>query len=295
MVKDIFAKKTNILLLIAPALLLLGIFVGYPFIKIIIMSLQKTDGLTPATFVKFDQYKKIFADSAFWRANLASLWLCLLAVVFNAVLGVFIAVVLNGLSKKIQKFCRTSYIMPMVLSVSVISQLWLAIYHADWGILNAFLHLVGLDCWQNAWLSNPHTAMVCVAIVGMWWMFGMDFLMAYSGINNIPKQFYEAAELDGASKFQSAIHITIPLLKNVIKTCFIISATGGFFTFPQVYIMTGGGPGDLTQTIMIYMYRQAFSNQRYGRAAAVALISIIETCIILFVLQKAFKLIKSEE
>lgn len=295
MTKDIFAKKTNIFILIAPALLLLSVFVGYPFIQIIIMSFQKTDGLSPATFIKFGQYKKIFADSAFWRANLASLWLCLLAIIFNAVFGVFIAIILKELSNKIQKFCRTSYIMPMVLSVAVISQLWLAVYQADWGILNAFLHLVKLDCLQNQWLSNPHTAIICVAIVGMWWMFGMDFLMAYSGINNIPKQFYEAAKLDGASKFQIAIHVTIPLLKNVIKTCFIISATGGFFTFPQIYIMTGGGPGDLTQTIMIYMYRQAFSNQRYGRAAAVALIAIIETCIILFFLQKIFKFIKSEE
>lgn len=295
MTNDIFSNKRNITLLILPGLLLLSIFVGYPFLKIIIMSLQKTDGLSPAKFVAFEQYKKIFTDSSFLKANFSSFWLCFLAIIFNAVLGIFVAIILKGLSQKTQKFCRTSYIMPMVLSVSVISQLWLSIYHADWGILNAFLELIGLKSLQNQWLSNPNTAMICVAIVGMWWMFGMDLLMAFGGINDIPKHFYEAAELDGASKFQCAIHITIPLLKNIIKTCLIISATGGFFTFPQVFIMTGGGPGDLTQTIMIYMYRQAFSNQRYGRAASVAVIAILEMCLTLFVLNKVVRLIKSEE
>jgi ABC-type sugar transport system permease subunit len=291
----VLGNKRNIVILCLPAMLLLILFVIYPLFQIGVMSFQKTDGLSPAIFNGIANYKKLFGDESFIRANLQSIGLCFLAIVFNAFLGVFIAIVLSGLSKKAQKIIRTTYILPMVLSVSVISQLWLSIYHADWGLLNTFLTAIGLSSWTNQWLINPNTAMLCVAIVGMWWMFGMDLLLAFSGIKAIPETVYEAAELDGCSFWQMAVHITLPLLKNVTLTCVIISATGGLFTFPQVYIMTGGGPGDLTQTIMMYMYRQAFSNQRYGLSAAVAVVAIIEMSLLLLGIFWIFKKIPSAE
>jgi ABC-type sugar transport system permease subunit len=291
----VLGNKRNIVILCLPAMLLLILFVIYPLFQIGVMSFQKTDGLSPAIFNGIANYKKLFGDEPFIRANLQSIGLCFLAIVFNAFLGVFIAIVLSGLSKKAQKIIRTTYILPMVLSVSVISQLWLSIYHADWGLLNTFLTAIGLSSWTNQWLINPNTAMLCVAIVGMWWMFGMDLLLAFSGIKAIPETVYEAAELDGCSFWQMAVHITLPLLKNVTLTCVIISATGGLFTFPQVYIMTGGGPGDLTQTIMMYMYRQAFSNQRYGLSAAVAVVAIIEMSLLLLGIFWIFKKIPSAE
>lgn len=291
----VLGNKRNIVILCLPAMLLLILFVIYPLFQIGVMSFQKTDGLSPAIFNGIANYKKLFGDEPFIRANLQSIGLCFLAIVFNAFLGVFIAIVLSGLSKKAQKIIRTTYILPMVLSVSVISQLWLSIYHADWGLLNTFLTAIGLSSWTNQWLINPNTAMLSVAIVGMWWMFGMDLLLAFSGIKAIPETVYEAAELDGCSFWQMAVHITLPLLKNVTLTCVIISATGGLFTFPQVYIMTGGGPGDLTQTIMMYMYRQAFSNQRYGLGAAVAVVAIIEMSLLLLGIFWIFKKIPSAE
>jgi multiple sugar transport system permease protein/raffinose/stachyose/melibiose transport system permease protein len=291
----VLGNKRNIVILCLPAMLLLVLFVIYPLFQIGMMSFQKTDGLSPTVFYGFANYRKLFGDEPFIRANLQSIGLCFLAIVFNAMLGVFIAILLNGLSKKAQKIIRTTYILPMVLSVSVISQLWLSIYHADWGLLNTFLRTIGLSSLTNQWLINPNTAMLCVAIVGMWWMFGMDLLLAFSGIKAIPETVYEAAELDGCSFRQMTVHITLPLIKNITLTCVIISATGGLFTFPQVYIMTGGGPGDLTQTIMMYMYRQAFSNQRYGLGAAVAVIAIIEMSLLLFGIFWIFKKIPSDE
>jgi multiple sugar transport system permease protein/raffinose/stachyose/melibiose transport system permease protein len=253
------------------------------------MSFQKTDGLTPATFIGFKNYIQLFTDSAFKKANWASIGLCVLAVIFNAMLGIAVAILLCTLGKRIQKILRTAFLIPLVLSISVISQLWLTVYHADWGLLNEFLKKIGLGFLQNQWLINEKTAMICIAIVGMWWMFGMDLLLAYSGVKSIPESYYEAAEIDGADFLHTTRYITLPLLKDVAKVCFTISAIGGLYTFPQVYIMTGGGPGDLTQTVMMYMYRQAFSNQRYGLAAAVAVIAIFETCIILALIGRMFR------
>lgn len=291
----VLSNKLHISILCAPALILLAAFVIYPIINIVIMSLQKTNGLTPATFIGIDNFTKIFQDSSFWKANLSSVGLCFLAVVCNAFLAIAVSILLCTLGPRTQKILRTAFVIPLVLSISVISQLWLTIYHADWGLLNKLLEAAGLSFLQNEWLINPKTAMICIAVVGMWWMFGMDLLMAYSGIKAIPESYFEAAQLDGANFFHTVRYITLPLLKDVAKTCVTISAIGGLFTFPQVYIMTGGGPGDLTQTVMMYMYRQAFSNQRYGTAAAVGIVVIVETCIILGIVGILFKRGKDEE
>lgn len=289
----VLENKWYIFLLCLPAMALLVAFVLYPFLEIIIMSIQKTDGLTPAKFIGFSNFRKILTDDAFIRANLASIGLSALAIVCNALLAIAVSILICTLSPLTQKILRTAFVIPLVLSISVISQLWLTIYHADWGLLNTFLKNIGLGFLQNEWLINPKTAMICIAIVGMWWMFGLDLLLSYSGIKAIPESYFEAAQLDGANFLQSAYYITLPLLKDVTKMCITISAIGGLFTFPQVYIMTGGGPGDLTQTVMMYMYREAFSNQRYGVAAAVGIIVIIETCVILGIINWLFKRRKS--
>ena len=287
--KKVLGNKWYIFLLCAPAMLLLIAFVLYPILNIVVMSLQKTDGLTPAKFIGLKNFVQLFTDDGFMRANLASLGLCLLAVLCNAILAIAVSILLCTLGPKTQKILRTAFIIRLVLSISVISRLWLTIYHADWGLLNTILDKIGLGFLQNEWLINPKTAMICIAIVGMWWMFGMDLLMSYSGIKAIPESYFEAAQLDGAGFWQTVRHITLPLLKDVAKMCVTISAIGGLFTFPQVYIMTGGGPGDLTTTVMMYMYKQAFSNQRYGLAAAVGLVVILETCVVLAVINWLFK------
>lgn len=287
--KKVLGNKKYIFLMCAPALFLLAAFVIYPIINIVIMSFQKTNGLTPAKFIGIENFIQIFQDEAFLKANVASLGLCILAVIFNAILAIVVSILLCTLGKRTQKILRTAFVIPLVLSISVISQLWLTIYHADWGLLNHFLDFIGLGFFQNEWLINPKTAMICIAVVGMWWMFGMDLLMAYSGIKAIPESYFEAAQLDGAGFFNTVRYITLPLLRDVAKTCVTISAIGGLFTFPQVYIMTGGGPGDLTQTVMMYMYKQAFSNQRYGMASAVGIIVILETCVILGGISWMFK------
>ncbi len=287
--KKVLGNKWYIFLLCAPAMLLLTAFVLYPILNIVVMSLQKTDGLTPAKFIGLKNFVRLFTEDEFKRANWASLGLCLLAVLCNAILAIAVSILLCALNPKAQKILRTAFIIPLVLSISVISQLWLTIYHADWGLLNAMLNKMGLGFLRNEWLINPKTAMICIAIVGMWWVFGMDLMMAYSGIKAIPESYFEAAQLDGADFWQMVRYITLPLLKDVAKMCVTISAIGGLFTFPQVYIMTGGGPGDLTTTVMMYMYKQAFANQRYGLAAAVGLVLILETCVILAVINRLFQ------
>lgn len=224
--KKVLGNKWYIFLLSAPALILLAAFVVYPIFNIVVMSLQKTNGLTPPEWIGLENFKTLLQDEAFIRANLASLGLCLLAVLCNAVLAIIVSILLCTLGSRTQKILRTAFVIPLVLSISVISQLWLTIYHADWGLLNYFLKMIGLGFLQNEWLINPKTAMICIAIVGMWWMFGMDLLMSYSGIKAIPESYFEAAQLDGAGFFNTVRYITLPLLRDVAKTCVTVSAIG---------------------------------------------------------------------
>lgn len=293
--KNLLESKKNIFALITLPLLLFTTFVIYPLIRVFIMAFQNFDGFSTTTFIGLDNFRKILSDQSFMKANISSIFLMVLAIIFNVLLAVVFALIISGLSSGVQKFVRMALLIPMILSITVISQLWLTIYNNDWGLLNTLLDVLGLSSWQHQWLSDPKTAMVCIGVVGMWWTFGNGVLMISSGIKSISPSLFEAAAIDGASNLKIIRYITLPLLKGIIKTVLIMTSIGGLFTFPQVYIMTGGGPGDLTQTLMMYMYRQAFSNQRYGVAGAVAIIAIIESCIVIFVISKLLSNRKEEK
>ena len=282
--QKVLGSKKNIILFCAPAAILFFSLVIYPIFYIFYLAFQKTDGISYSEFAGWDNYRQIFEESYFSNANWKSLGLAVFALFGIAVLGTLIAFLTCGLKRRIQSFYKTSYLIPFVLSISVISQLWLSIYHSEWGVLNKLLEFLHLDFLKKSWLSDQNTAMICVAIVGMWWVLGMTILLVYTGIMAVPESYYEAAKIDGANFWQISRYITFPLCKNIIKTCIIINTIGGFYTFPQVYVMTKGGPGDLTMTVMMLIYREAFSNARLGLSCAIAAITILESIVILAII-----------
>lgn len=287
--KQVLGNRRSIFLFCLPGLCLFLLFVLYPMVNVILYSFQDYDGLLPGTYEGLKNYLKLWGDTSFWDANGRSLYLCLATIVVDTVFVTIVALIIVGLNRRIQKLYKIAFLLPFVLSISVISQMWLAIYHADWGILNAVLRLIGLESLTHSWLLDPDISMMCVGFVGMWWIFGMQLLLIYTGYRSIPETYFEAAQIDGANYWQTSTRIALPLLNNVITLSLTMTAVGGLYTFPQVYIMTKGGPGGSTETIMMYMYKQIFSNQRFGLGSAVAVITIIETCIILIVLLKIFK------
>ncbi len=282
--QKILGSKRNIFLFCAPAALLFFTLVIYPIFYIFYLAFQKTDGISFSEFAGWNNYRQVFTEGYFANANWKSLGLAIFATFGIAILGTLIAFLTCGLKSRIQKFYKTAYLIPFVLSISVISQLWLSIYHTEWGVLNKLLDFFHLSSLKTSWLSDQKTAMICVAIVGMWWVLGMTILLVYTGIMAVPESYYEAAKIDGANFLQISRYITLPLCKNIIKTCIIINTIGGFYTFPQVYVMTKGGPGDLTMTVMMLIYREAFSNSRLGLSCAIASITILESIVILAVI-----------
>lgn len=282
--QKVLGSKRNIFIFCAPAAILFFSLVIYPIFNIFYLAFRKTDGISYDEFVGFGNFTQIFEEGYFANANWKSLGLAIFATFGIAILGTVIAFLTCGLKPRIQRFYKTAYLIPFVLSISVISQLWLSIYHSEWGVLNKLLDFLHLSSLKTSWLSNQNTAMICVAIVGMWWVLGMTILLVYTGIMAIPETYYEAAKIDGANFWQVSRYITLPLCKNIIKTCIIINTIGGFYTFPQVYVMTKGGPGDLTMTVMMLIYREAFSNTRLGMSCAIAAMTILESIVILAVI-----------
>lgn len=287
--KRVLGNRLSIFLFCFPGLLLFFVFVLYPLINVIIYSFQDFDGINAGKFVGLKNYIKLWTDSTFWSANQRSLFLCLITVFVDTVMVSVFALSIVGLNRKIQKLYKTVFLLPFVLSISVISQMWLAIYHVDWGVLNAFFRVIGLPNLQGRWLLDPNTSLISVGFVGMWWIFGMQLLLVYTGYRSIPETYFEAAQIDGANHFQTSLHIALPLLNNIMMLSFTMTAVGGLYTFPQVYIMTRGGPGGSTETIMMYLYKQMFSNQRFGLGGAISVIVILETCVVLVVLYKLVK------
>ena len=292
--KKVLGDKRTIFLFCLPGMVLFLAFVIYPLINVVVMSFQQYNGVTPGTFNGLENYWKIFQEEDFWAANWRSLYLCLLPMFVDTFLVLVFTLIIVVLNRTMQKLCKIAFLLPFVLSISVISQLWLAIYHPDWGILNAFLDAIGLHSLTHGWLLDPNTAMVCIGFVGMWWIFGMQLLLIYTGYRSIPETYFEAAEIDGANYLQKVRAITIPLLRNILQLSLIMTSVGGLYTFPQVYIMTKGGPGNSTETIMMYMYKQVFSNQRFGLGSSIAVVAILETCIVLVIIMMLTKQKKIE-
>jgi len=250
--KKVLGSKLAITLFCLPGLLLFVIFVLYPLYDVIVYSFQSYDGINPGKFVGLKNYILLWNMPDFWEANVRSLYLCGLTMLVDTVFVSIFALIIVGLKPFFQKAYKIAFLLPFVLSISVISQMWLAIYHPEWGILNSVLEAVGLGQFAQGWLLNPDIAMICIGFVGMWWIFGMQMLLIYTGYRSIPENYFEAAQIDGANYFQSSIKIALPLLTNVIRLSLIMTAVGGLYTFPQVYIMTRGGPGGYTETLMMY-------------------------------------------
>jgi len=284
--KSILGSKLNIFLMVFPAFLLFTLFVFIPLITNIGISFYDSENLINWKFIGLQNYKEIFNDSEFWSANGRSFFLAILAVICDSLLGLVFAILLTIINERFQKLYRAALLMPMVLSIVVISQLWQMIYDVESGLLNRFLEIIGLSSFQNLWLINQKTALICVAIVGMWQYFGYSVLLIFSGIKSIPAQYYEAARIDGTNFFQTVIKIHIPLLAETIKSCAILFVIGGFYTFPQIYVMTKGGPGTTTQTVIYYLYDKVFTLQRFGLGTSAAVFAILQTIIIVILIQK---------
>jgi len=287
-VKKFYSNKLAIIIFTLPALLIFTVMVFYPITQVFVKSFYDWNGLGSGTFIGFGNYVKLFQDTVFQISNKNAFIFSAFITIFQITLATFFALVVSNKRTKGRKLLRIAYFIPVVLSVTVVCQLWLAVFNADTGLLNALFKAVGINYQQN-WLSDRYKAIFVIAFVNAWQWMGYQFALMMAGIKSIPDDYYEAARIDGCTTFQAHRRVTIPLLKETYKICLIISVTGGVKAFTEMFIMTKGGPGNSTYTLTYLMYKAAFREFRYGYGMASASILVLECLAITLLLNWLFR------
>lgn len=271
----ILSKKWVILLFVSPALLIYGIFILYPLIPTLYTSFFEYNGFKLIDFVGLENYVTTLTDPIFWKAASNTMKVVLVQFFIGGPLSLILALLLNLCGEKLKRYIKVSYFMPTVLNVTVICMMWKMIFQPDWGILDTVLTKLGMEDMVKTWLIDEKTAIWCIAIVFVWQYIGYNMILLYSGIRSIPETYIEAAKVEGANFIQRSFYIVIPLLQEIIKFVLIISMAGTLGMFAHVQIMTNGGPGDLTRTLIYQMYYKAYQTQSFGEANAIAVLFAI--------------------
>jgi raffinose/stachyose/melibiose transport system permease protein len=280
------SNKKAILIFTLPTLILFSLVVVYPVLQTFYKSFFEWDGLSKPVFTQVGNYTRLFQDPDFYISLKNGFIFAAVLVVFQLGLASVLALAITSSRIKGKRFFKNAFFIPVVLSVTVVCQLWLSMYNGDHGLLNKVFEMLGMSYRQD-WLGNPKTAIWAVAAVNAWQFMGYHFVLIYTAVKGIPDYYFEAATLDGATTLKAHLKITIPLLQETFKFCLVIALTGGLRAFEHMAIMTGGGPGTATFSLTYFMYRAAFRLNEYGYASASAVILVIE-CLIFTVLVNRF-------
>ncbi|PPA70531.1 sugar ABC transporter permease [Jeotgalibacillus proteolyticus] len=259
----------------------------YPIAKGFIISLHDWSLGMESTFVGFANYSSMFRDSYFWEA----LWNTLLFVVISTpaliFVGLAIALLVNA-GLKGTTFLRSAFFLPFILSISVIASVWVFILQPYTGLLNSFLHTIGFT-EEIFWLSDAKLAWVSILLATVWWTVGFNMVLFLAGLQEIPEEFYEAAEMDGASSWKKFMFITLPSLKGVMLLTVVLQTINSFKLFGQPYLMTGGGPGTETRALVQYIYEKGFIEQQMGVASSMSYVLFAITITFAFIQFKFFQ------
>ncbi len=227
-------------------------------------------------FVGLDNYIRMFSDSQVWQALFNTFVYAIIEVPFSIIISLILAVLLNKKMKG-RSIYRTIYFLPMVAAPAAVAMVWRWLYNSEFGLLNHLLKLVGLG--PVNWISNPNIALVSVAIVGIWSVIGYNMVLFLSGLQEIPKDYYEAASIDGANAVRQFFSITIPLISPTMFFVTITRVIAALQVFDVIYMMidTTNPALPRTQSLVYLFYKYSFveGNQGYGSAIVVLLLLII--------------------
>lgn len=259
---------------LSPYIIGLIVFTAFPFVSSFIMSFTDYDLMTSPKFIGIENYRYMLTeDDVFWKSMSVTFMYVFLTIPVKLAFALFIAFILNFKLKAIG-FFRTAYYIPSILGSSIaIAVLWRALFAID-GVLNGGLNLIGIESIN--WLGEPAFALFSITLLRAW-QFGSAMVIFLAALQNVPQSQYEAALIDGASKWQMFLKVTVPLITPVIFFNFIMQTTQAFQEFTAPYVITGGGPMKSTYLISLYIYEAAFKffDMGYGSALAWVLFIVV--------------------
>ncbi|MCT4598911.1 MAG: sugar ABC transporter permease [Vallitalea sp.] len=270
-------NRTLIITFILPAILIFSLFIIYPLVTTVYKSGFVFNGFKLGKFVGFKNYIDTLKDPVFWHVNTNTLKLLAVQLLLAGPLSFLLAVVVNTQGPKFRKYFKIAVFLPAVLNVAVISLMWKMMLQPDWGTVDVILTKLGLQDHIILWLSDKTFAIWIIGFVVLWQYIGFNMLFFYAGVRSIPTSYFEAATVEGAGFWRKTLHISIPLCQEIIKFVLIISITGTMQIFTQIQLLTNGGPGDLTRSLVFQMYYKAFSISNFAQANSIAVLFAIET------------------
>jgi multiple sugar transport system permease protein len=262
-------------LFVLPDALGLLIFVGAPMLLSLSLGFFSVSGFGEYSFVGLDNYRRMLGDPLFWRSLRVTVLYIVLLVPALYVTGLGLALLVQR-NTRFNGFVRTMLFVPQTVSLVVVALVWQVLLVDKIGLLNQFT--TWLRIGQYSWLGDPHFALYAVVFISVWFLMGFYMLIFLGGLQDIPKEYYEAARIDGASALQSFLKITLPLLQPTSFFVLLVStvtAVCGSQTFDLIYVMTRGGPANTTSLAIFYIYQQAFLFNEYGYAAAMASVFVV--------------------
>ena len=270
--------------MMSPYLLHLLIFTTFPVIFSIVLTFFNWNIISPLEWNGLGNWKHVISDRLFWKSILNTLKFLAVHIPLQIVIALALAEVLNQ-KIRLRGFFRAAFFMPVVISGVVVTIMWQQLLGYENGIINQLLISVGLG--KVGWLTDPDVAMISIALMATWKNVGLYVILFLVGLQTVPKQYYEAADLEGASHWQKFTRITIPMINPTIFMVVVLSTLGGFSLFIEPYVMTGGGPMNSTLSAVLYIYKEAFEYYHMGYSATLGLFFAL-LIVLVVIVQKRF-------
>jgi ABC-type sugar transport system permease subunit len=262
------------ILFILPSLLLLVVFMIFPFFYSVAMSFYSWNGIAAPSFIGIENYTGLLTDLHFWKAVKNNLIFTILFTTFTIVLGFLFAVAIERkvVGWRIYKFV---FFIPVMLITAIIAALFARVYEPSYGVLNSFLAYIGLENLQQLWLGNSKITIYSIIAVAIWQITGWTMLLFLAAIEGIPTEIHEAATLDGVTGWERIYYIILPMVKRVTLILIMLQIINSLKTFDLIWVMTQGGPNYASEVLGTILYRTAFAQQQFGYASAVAVMMCV--------------------
>lgn len=266
-------NRAQLIALLLPGLIVFGMFTVYPIVRLFWMSLcdMRFSSMLIQPFAGLMNYREVFADGTFWTVFVNSVVYTLVTVPGQMAIGLFIAVLLNGIKRFSVTFRVINY-LPVVTSWVIASLVFRYIFNTE-GLLNYFLwKVLGITSGNIRWLDTRWSGLTVAMILGIWKGIGWNMVIFLAALQQVPKDLYEAADIDGCGAWKKFVYVTLPGIRGTILFALIELTIGGFNVFTSIKMITGGKPAHQTDTLLTWMYYKAFSTGQFGYAAALSFV-----------------------
>ncbi|MFW6234284.1 MAG: carbohydrate ABC transporter permease [Spirochaetota bacterium] len=253
---------------LAPALVILVLFVFYPLFRTIILSFSEWNLITDPNWVGLANYRSLFASGRFWMAFRVTVIFTVFSVGLTVVFGLIMALLIDSVGKRASRVYQTIFFLPTMISLVILATIWLYVLQPQIGPMNALLARLGLP--RLGWLHSSQWALPSIIGMNVWRNSGYTMILFLAGLQGIPEQLYEVSRIDGASVARRIWSVTLPMLGPTTLFVLVVSVIRSFLVFTEVHVLTRGGPADSTLVMVYYIWQEGFRYYRAGNASAIA-------------------------